>query len=97
MLVRLLKQRLVEVEHQSLLQEVAYEILKPSESEISTDHNAIMFDLKTECISLSRARELFSITVKLIWMDYVHVFKLSIQHKKSQCCYNELLTTNVVI
>ena len=30
------------------------EILRPSESEISTDHNAIIFDLKTECIPLSR-------------------------------------------
>ena len=30
------------------------EILKPSESEISTDHNAIIFDLKTESIPLSR-------------------------------------------
>ena len=29
-------------------------ILKPSESEISTDHNAIMFDLKAACIPLSR-------------------------------------------
>ena len=30
------------------------EMLRPSESEISTDHNAIIFDLKTECIPLSR-------------------------------------------
>ncbi len=29
-------------------------ILKPSESEILTDHNAIIFDLKTACIPLSR-------------------------------------------
>ncbi len=29
-------------------------ILKPSESEISTDHNAIIFDLKAACIPLSR-------------------------------------------
>ena len=33
------------------------EILKPSESEISTDHNAIIFDLKTESIPLSRVTE----------------------------------------
>ena len=31
------------------------EMLRPSESEMSTDHNAIIFDLKTECIPLSRA------------------------------------------
>ena len=29
-------------------------MLRPSESGISTDHNAIIFDLKTECIPLSR-------------------------------------------
>ena len=30
------------------------EMLRPSESEISTDHNAIIFDLNKKCIPLSR-------------------------------------------
>ena len=61
------------------------EILKPSDSEISTDHNAIIFDLKTEStvFHYQELQGLFLITVGLILKDYMHAYKLSKWSKKS--------------
>ena len=55
------------------------EIVKPSDSEISTDHNAIIFGLKTEStvFHYQELQGLFLITVGLILKDYMHAYKRS--------------------